>query len=362
VELRVQIAPLNSVFLAVVHAGVPVVIAAGSYWLFSGRLDVGVLIVFLVLVLRVYQPLIEVAEHSEILRIADASLQRVAAVLDVPEQSQPAAPPALERFDVELDAVRFSYEPGVPVLSGVSLTAPERSMTAIVGPSGAGKTTIFNLVARFWDADGGTVRIGGHDVRELSTEQIFEAVGVVFQDVYLFNATLSENIAFGRPDATREAVVAAARAARCHEFISALPAGYDTVVSEGGHTLSGGERQRISIARAILKDAPIVLLDEATAALDPTNEKLVAQALAALVADKTVLVIAHRFPTIRAADQIVALDGGRVVETGTHDELIAAGGLYARFWRERERAQGWRLTRERSAAAAPTDQPAQETA
>jgi ATP-binding cassette subfamily B protein len=216
-------------------------------------------------------------------------------------------------------------------------------MTAVVGPSGAGKTTLLQLVGRFWDVHDGSVEIGGVDVRNLSTGDLYDKLSVVFQDVYLFNATIFDNIAFGRPDATAAQVEDAARNAQAHDFIAALPDGYQTMVGEGGATLSGGERQRVSIARAILKDAPIVLLDEPTASVDATNEKLIHAALASLVADKTLLVIAHKLSTIRTADQIVVLDGGTVVEQGQHDELLAAGGRYASLWTERQRARSWRL-------------------
>jgi ATP-binding cassette subfamily B protein len=341
--LAVRLTPLGSAFMAVVELGVPLVIAAGTYWLLGGRLDAGSLLIFLVLILRVYQPLLQVALQAEPLRLADASLERLARVADAPGRAEPMAPPRLSRFDVAFEHVDFGYEKGVPVLRDVSFVVPAGSMTALVGPSGSGKTTALNLVARFWDADAGTVRIGGVDVRDLATEQIFDAVTIVFQDVYLFQGSVFDNIAFGRRDANRDDVIAAAQAAQAHDFISALPQGYDSLVGEGGARLSGGERQRISIARAILKDSPIVLLDEASASIDPTNERLVQEALARLVRHKTLIVVAHRLSTIRSADQIIALNQGRVVERGVHAELVAAGGLYARFWSERERATRWRI-------------------
>jgi ATP-binding cassette subfamily B protein IrtB len=349
-RMAIKTSPLFGAFEATIGLGVPLVVAASSYWLFAGRIDAGAALVFLVVVLRVYEPIIQINDVSERLRLADASLDRIAALLDAPGQLEPAVLSTPQGFAVEFDAVGFSYEPGVQALTDVSFVAPERSMTAIVGPSGAGKTTLLNVVARFYDAGEGTVRIGGVDVRDLSSEQLFDAVSVVFQDVYLFNATIFDNIAFGRRDASVDDVIAAARAACCHDFIAALPEGYDTLVGEGGQTVSGGERQRISIARAILKDAPIVLLDEATAALDPINERLIARALAALSNDKTLLVIAHRLSTIRTADQIIVLEGGMIVQHGTHDALIAEPGLYARFWDEREKAAGWRLSPQLPAA------------
>jgi ATP-binding cassette subfamily B protein IrtB len=343
-QLVLKIAPVGLAFMTTVMLGIPCVLFFGALWLFDGTIDAGTLVVFAVLVLRVYQPVFVAAESFETLRIADASLDRIARVLDEPVQPMPATPAVLpERLDVTFAGVTFGYLPDQPVLHDLDLHVPAGTTTAIVGPSGAGKSTLLHLVARFWDVDRGAVRIGGVDVRDLTAEQLFDAVTVVFQDVYLFPGTIFDNIAFGNPGAAPEAVEAAARAARAHDFITALPDGYDTPVGEGGATLSGGERQRISIARAILKDAPVVLLDEATSAIDPTNERLVQAALAQLVAGKTLLVVAHRLTTIRSADQIVTLDDGRVAERGTHDQLVAAGGLYAHLWSQRQRATTWRI-------------------
>jgi ATP-binding cassette subfamily B protein len=229
------------------------------------------------------------------------------------------------------------------VLDHVSLHIPERSVTALVGPSGSGKTTIANLVARFWDIDEGEVRIGGRNVKGLRTDRLLSYLSMVFQDVYLFHDTVLNNIRIGRPGATMEEVIAAARAAQCHEFIMKLPHGYDAMIGEGGATLSGGEKQRVSIARAILKNAPIVLLDEATASLDPENEALIQKGFQALMRSKTRIIIAHRLSTVRHADQILVVDKGRIVERGKHDDLIAAGGLYAKLWREQERTHGWKV-------------------
>ena len=225
----------------------------------------------------------------------------------------------------------------------MSLTIPDRTTTAIVGPSGSGKTTLCNLIARFWDVDGGRVTIGGRDVREYTLESLMEQVSMVFQRVYLFADTVENNIKFGCPGATHEQVVEAAKKACCHDFISALPDGYNTVIGEGGATLSGGEKQRISIARCLLKDAPIVIFDEATANVDPENEDQLQRAMEALTREKTVLMIAHRLKTVRGADQILVVDQGRVVQKGTHDELIRQAGIYRDFVSERTESSRWTL-------------------
>ncbi len=343
-EMAVKLTPLAYLSIGTVLLGVPVVIAVIAYGLFGGTFDIGTVVIFLVLVLRVYEPLIAVAVQVEPLRLADAALRRIGRIRDIEPERAPAEPIA-QPFgnDIVFDGVDFGYEPDRPVLQGVSFTAASRTTTAVVGPSGAGKSTLLALASRFYDPDRGTVSLGGVALTDLTTDQLFESVTVVFQDVYLFAGTVRDNIAFGSPDADADTVREAARAARCDEFISALPNGYDTQIGEGGMTLSGGERQRISIARAILKDAPVVLLDEATSALDALTEEAVTQALARLVAGRTVIVVAHRLSTIRSADQILVLDDGRIVQRGRHQELLDAGGLYERLWSERRRAAQWRL-------------------
>ena len=343
-QLVLRLLPLGVMTIGIVQLGVPVVIAFAAYRWFGGAIDAGTVLIFLVLILRVYGPIVALAGHFEVLRLGDAALERIGRIMDLRVQDAPeTAVREPEGHDVELDHVTFAYE-SAPVLHDVSFVARAGTTTAIVGPSGAGKSTILNLVSRFWDPGEGVVCIGGVDVRELTSEQLFERVTVVFQDVYLFRATIRENIAFGRPEAAAEDVEAAARAAQAHEFIEALPAGYETMVGEGGATLSGGERQRISIARALLKDAPIVLLDEPTSSLDALNDRAIRTALAALVRDKTVLVVAHRLPTIQSADQILVVDEGRIEQRGSHDELMAdEGGRYHQFWLDRRRASEWRL-------------------
>lgn len=235
------------------------------------------------------------------------------------------------------------------ILKDVSFRIPERTSTAIVGPSGSGKTTICSLVARFYDPQGDRITVGGHDLKEFTCDSLLSNVSMVFQNVYLFHDTVRANICFGKPDATEEEMTEAAKKARCHDFIMALPDGYDTVIGEGGGTISGGEKQRISIARAMLKDAPIIILDEATASIDPENEHLIQSAISELTKGKTIITIAHRLATIRNADQILVVEDGRIAECGTHDELIAADGLYRRFVKIREKAEGWRIGGESSA-------------
>ena len=345
----VKLVPTAFVAIGIVMLGVPISIAVVGYRALGGPVDVGTGVIFLVFVLQVYAPLVQVGVQVENLRLGDAALQQIGEVMDLAPQEQPSQVRAEPTSaDVVFEGVTFGYEDGTPVLADLDIAASAGTMTALVGSSGTGKTTILNLIARFWDPDEGTVRIGGVDVRDLTADQLFDAVTVVFQDVYLFEGTIRDNIAFGRPDASNAEIEAAADAAQAHEFISALPEGYDTRVGEGGATLSGGERQRVSIARAIVKAAPLELLDEPSASVDPLNERAIHQALTALVREKTLIVVAHRLSTISSANQIIVLardtDGpSRIVERGAHDELLAAGGVYAHQWNERTRAAAWRV-------------------
>ena len=337
-------------FAAVVMLGVPLVMAVAGARHLAGAIDTATAIAALVLVFSLYAPIVALVAVMELTRQADASLTRMDRVLTARPLPLTSSAREPEGFAIRFDGVRFGYDPQHPVLHGLSFSVPERTMTAIVGPSGAGKSTILNLLPRFWDANQGAITIGGVDIRDLDAERLNRLVTVVFQDVYLFSGTIFDNIAFGRRGAGADEVEAAARAAQAHDFIMALPDGYDTKVGEGGAALSGGERQRVSIARAILKDAPIVLLDEATAAIDPTNERAIQTALGALVADKTLIVVAHRLSTVRAADQILVLDGGRIVEQGRHDTLVGTDGLYGKLWRHWTQAAGWRIGEKRGGA------------
>ncbi|MBL7498557.1 ABC transporter ATP-binding protein [Frankia nepalensis] len=301
------------------------------------------MIALVVLGISLLRPLDAIVGLGGALRATQASAQRIEELLAVAPLPEPAAGPRIGHAGIELVDARFAYPGGPEVLTGVTLTIPAGRTTALVGASGSGKTTVTKLIARFHDVDSGSVRVGGVDVRELTSGELLGHLALVFQDVYLFDGTVEDNIRFGNPDATPEQVRDAARRAQVDSIVARLPDGWASRVGEGGRLLSGGERQRVAIARALCKDAPIVLLDEATASLDTENEAAVHAALAELAAHRTVLVIAHRLDTIIRADQIAVLDGGRVVECGPHAELLARDGRYAAFWRERGRARGWRL-------------------
>ena len=280
--------------------------------------------------------------QSSLLRVVDTCVDQANDILNLPAMDISSAALTPERHDLRAEDIRFSYDQK-PIIDGVTLDIPERTTTAIVGPSGGGKTTLCHLLSRFWDVDGGRVTLGGHDVREYDMDSLMRNFSFVFQNVYLFHDTVANNIRFGQPDAPMEKVIAAAKKARCHEFIMKLPQGYDTVIGEAGGTLSGGERQRLSIARAMMKDAPIIILDEATAYTDPENEKELMEAISQLTQEKAVIMIAHRLKTVRRADQILVVDRGQIVQRGTHDALMKQDGIYRRFITGRERAVSWKL-------------------
>lgn len=309
----------------------------------TGALSLPWALTLLVASFMIYGELIAANNGAFLSKKIGNELDRVDEVCDIPKQDSTDEPLAMAGYDVEFDHVSFGYGDGRDVIRDVSLRIPEGSSCAIVGPSGSGKTTLVNLIARFWDVDAGRISIGGADVRAGTAESLLARISMVFQDVYLFNDTIESNIRFGVPEATHEQVVAAAEAARCHGFISALPQGYDTILEEGGASLSGGERQRISIARAILKDAPIVILDEATSSVDPENEHDLIAALSRLTAGKTVISIAHRLNTVATADQILVLDAGRIVQRGRHGQLMEEEGLYRSFIELRRAAAGWTI-------------------
>ncbi len=332
-----------ALFGAVLMLGVPLMTMIASMRLLAGSIEMSTLIAALVLVFTLYTPLLGLISVMELTRMADASLTRIDRIVTAQALAVTDHPIEPDGFAVRFEHVDFSYVPGKPIMQDLSFSVPEHSMTAIVGPSGAGKSTILNLLPRFWDVSGGRVTIGGTDIRDMTPDRLSEMVTMVFQDVYLFAGTIRDNIAFGRQGASDAEVEEAAKAAQAHGFITALPNGYNTRIGEGGATLSGGERQRISIARAILKDAPIVLLDEATAAIDPSNERAIQTALAQLVEDKTLIVVAHKLTTVQAADQILVIEDGKLIEQGSHDDLLAKPGAYANLWSRWTKAANWRF-------------------
>ena len=334
--------PWNCLHLFALRAASVGLVLTAGWQALAGALPLQYFLMIALFSFTIFGSVEAINDAAHILSVTDSVLDRLEELEPSDFIDKGGKEVVPERFDVALSHVSFGYG-GREVLHDVSFTAPQGTTTAIVGPSGSGKSTICNLVARFYDVNAGSVSVGGHDVREFTCESLLRNISMVFQTVYLFHDTVENNIKFGCPDATHEQVVAAAKAACCHDFISALPNGYDTVIGEGGSTLSGGEKQRISIARAMLKNAPIVILDEATASVDPENEHLIQQALSALTKGKTILTIAHRLATIQSADQILVVEDGRIVQRGTHDELMAQGGLYRRFIEIREQAEGWRL-------------------
>ena len=345
IDLVVKLAfPLVG-FVMTLELGFAIILPIGFYLFLGGSLMLKTLLIFLVLGLQLYNCIKNMVASLPELRIMDASLERIQAVLDEKPLPEPDDDPRLSRFDIEFKNVWFKYE-DTDVLKGVNFSVSQNTITALVGPSGAGKTTIAHLIARFWDIDSGEILVGGRNIKDMKTDRLLSYIAMVFQDVYLFNDSIINNIRFGNKDATDEEVIAATKAAHCHEFIERLPDGYDTIIGEGGATLSGGEKQRISIARAILKDAPIVILDEATAYVDPENEILIQEAINSLVKSKTLIIIAHRLSTITTADQVLVIDQGRVIEQGKHSELVSDGGLYSRFWEKRQKARGWKVARE----------------
>jgi ATP-binding cassette subfamily B protein len=277
-----------------------------------------------------------------LLRIVSSAMDEANQTDKIPEIDENGKHITPNDYNIQFKNVDFSYE-NKKILKNVSFTIPEKTTTAIVGPSGSGKTTLCNLIARFWDVDSGSVSIGGENIKAYSLESLMDQISMVFQKVYLFADTIENNIKFGRPSANHEEVVAAAKKACCHDFIMALPNGYDTVIGEGGDTLSGGEKQRLSIARALLKDAPIVILDEATANVDPENEDKLQIAIEALTQNKTIIMIAHRLKTVRNANQILVVDDGSIVQKGTHDALMKEDGIYSSFISTRKQAVGWKL-------------------
>ncbi|MEM6842285.1 MAG: ABC transporter ATP-binding protein [Bacteroidota bacterium] len=314
----------------------------GLYLLAGGAVTPPVLIAFLILGYRLYEPMKILMVEYPVLSYMNVSLGRVINVLEASEQ-EAGDEQHPQSYDIAFDQVSFSYVDEQLVLDNVSFRSPSGTMTALVGPSGSGKTTITSLIARFWDVQQGTISIGGIDVRDMTPATVYDMISEVFQEVYLFNDSIYHNIQIGNPQASQDQIIAVAEKAQVMEFAEDLPEGLNTLVGEGGSKLSGGQKQRISIARALLKDAPVVLLDEATASLDPENEIYIQRAIEELVKDKTVIVIAHKLSTVQQADQIIVLDNGKIAEAGQHEALLKQEGLYYRLWNTQQRASGWKI-------------------
>ena len=340
--LEQSIVPWAAVRQMVVQVFSVAIAAATLVFYAGGTLPLARCLLMLIASFLIYAELESAGNMSAQLQMLGAAMDKANSIDDTPTMDIDGKNLDTARASVEFRDVRFSYGDRT-ILDGVSFTVPEKTTTAVVGPSGGGKTTLCSLIARFWDVDGGTVLVGCRDVRKYKLDSLMKNISMVFQNVYLFNDTIENNIKFGRPDATHEQVVEAAKRACCHDFITELPDGYGTMLGEGGGTLSGGEKQRISIARAILKDAPIIILDEATASVDPENEVELQAAINALTHDKTIVMIAHRLKTVHDADQILVLDGGHIIQRGTHEELMKQPGIYASFIGLRREAASWKL-------------------
>lgn len=341
VQIECQMAPPTAIYSILVNFLMPLVLLGGSYLLLGGQIPNESFIAFLIMSMAISGLLISF-EHYYImlkdLKLAADNLEKAMSHAPLPYQDDSFT---LEQYDVAFQKVCFSYDNGEEVLHHISFTAPEGSVTALIGPSGSGKSTVANLIARFWDVSSGVITFGGRDIRELEPDRLLQSISAVFQENTLLSDTILNNIRVGKPDATMEEVIVAAKAACCHDFILKLPDGYNTVLAEGGASLSGGEKQRIAIARAILKNAPILLLDESTASLDADNEERINRALDHLMKGKTVFVIAHRLNTIQNADQIILLNNGNIEEIGTHLELLKKRGHYYSMIQEQEKAKAW---------------------
>lgn len=342
IDIEKKYVPLNCLHLFALKAASIAIVLVAALLGTSGGMDIPMMIMMIIFSFVIFGHIEQINNAEHVMQIIEATMDKLERIERAQFIDSDGTDIALPGYNIRFQNVSFAYEKR-KVLDDVSFFIPQNTTTAIIGPSGSGKTTICSLIARFYDVNDGSINIGGVDIRKLTCDSLLKNISMVFQKVYLFHDTVLSNIRFGRPNASREEVMEAAKKACCHDFIMALPDGYDTVIGEGGSTLSGGEKQRISIARAMLKNAPIIILDEATASVDPENESAIQQAIGALVHGKTLIIIAHRLATIRHADQILVVDDGRIVQKGTHTELAGQSGLYQRFLSIREAAEGWSL-------------------
>ena len=343
-DIKAEIAAIPYVGLQNLISKLTGVVIAGAsiYFCLNGTMNILYTITMLLAAFIMFESLDLAGTYTVLLRIIGKCVDLANEILEIPQMDIDGEDIVPSSRDIHLEHVSFAYE-NRKIIDDVTLDIKEKTTTAIVGPSGGGKTTITSLIARFWDVDEGKVTLGGRDVKDYSFDSLMENFSFVFQRVYLFEDTIANNIRFGRPDASMEDVMTAAKKACCHDFITSLPDGYDTVIGEGGATLSGGEKQRIAIARAIMKDAPIIVLDEATANVDPENEKELTEAIENLTKEKTIIMIAHRLKTVRHADQIIVVDKGKIVQCGDHEKLMAEDGIYRNFISGRKKAVGWKI-------------------
>lgn len=334
--------PFNCLYLFSLKLASMEIVFICAWQALQGQMSMAFFLMFVLFSFVMFGSVENINDAAHMLGVVDSAMNKLEALENVNYIDRDGTDIKPASYDIEFRDVSFGYDSRI-VLHDLSFKIPQNSTTAIVGPSGSGKSTLCNLIVRFYDVDSGTITIGGTDIRRFTCDSLLKNISMVFQNVYLFRDTIKNNIKFGSPDATDEQIIAAAKATRCHDFIMALPDGYDTVIGEGGSSLSGGEKQRISIARAMLKDAPIIILDEATASIDPENEHLIQEAISALTHGKTIITIAHRLATIENADQILVIDGGTVAQRGTHKELLQQEGTYKKFIQIREQAEGWRI-------------------
>ena len=342
VSLEFSFLPFLFLQMLILKLSSVVIIASSIVFYFSGMMELHRCLLMLIVAFMIYSKLEMAGLVSALMRVIDMSIDKVNDIYSSPLMDIDGQVINPENLNIEGKNVGFSYEEK-KIIDNVSFSIPQGTTTAFVGPSGGGKTTLCNLIARFWDVDEGEITLGGVNLKDYTLDSLLANISLVFQNVYLFQDTIANNIKFGKPEATMEEIKEAAQKACCHDFIIKLPDGYDTIIGEGGATISGGERQRISIARAILKDAPIIMFDEATANVDPENESELQSAIMELTRSKTIIMIAHRLKTVRHADQIMVLEDGKIIQQGNHDQLFNKGGLYRDFINIREESLGWRI-------------------
>ncbi len=342
IDIEKKYVTINCLHLLALRLAAAGIVLYAALAAVQGMMALPTMLMILVFSFVMFAQVEAINNSTHVLSMIDATMDQVEAIEQAQSIDVSGVDGRVTGGEIRFDHVQFGYD-SRPVIKDVSFTVPAGTATAIVGPSGSGKTTLVNLLARFYDVDAGKITLGGKDIAALTLNSLLPSISMVFQQVYLFHDTILNNIRFGKPEATLEEVMEAAKKARCHDFIQALPGGYDTMIGEGGSSLSGGEKQRVSIARAILKNASVIILDEATASIDPENEHLIQEAITALAQGKTMLIIAHRLATIQSADQILVMEDGKIAQRGTHEALMREGGLYRRFVSIREMAEGWSI-------------------